>query len=67
MTNPYRWKADITYLHDHHVQVETVYFDELHELHDIVEAGPNFYCIDSIEVRTNGLHPRMTVEQAAAL
>ena len=26
-------------------------FEELYMLHELIECGPNFYCIDRIEIR----------------
>jgi len=40
-----RWKATITY-HSQFGKVVTEHFmEEISELHDIIEAGPNFYCM----------------------
>jgi len=48
-----RWKATITYRSrdGRKSQVET--FEELEELHHIIESGPNFYCIETIVVCLN--------------
>ena len=45
-----RWMAEILY-RDRKVKV--VAFEELHELHDIVEFGPNWNLIDTITVTLN--------------
>ncbi len=62
----HRWVAKITYRHDDRDEVRVVSFEELHELHDIIERGPNFYTIHNIIITTNGRVPLMTVEQAEA-
>lgn len=62
----HRWVAKITYRHDASDDVRVVSFEELHELHDIIERGPNFYTIHNIVITTNGRVPLMTVEQAEA-
>lgn len=44
--------------------------EELYELHDLVEKGPNFYAIDRIEIRINpidALTATLTIEQALRL
>jgi hypothetical protein len=48
MSKP-RWKAEVVYTHGP-LKLATYVFDEIGELHDIVEHGPNFYAIDSITV-----------------
>ena len=50
MRDGIRWIADVTYRSEsgpvdvHHHLVE------LEELHDIVERGPDFYCIEDIRI-----------------
>ncbi len=63
--NP-RWTAKITYLHDDGPHDRLFAFDELYELQDIVECGPDFYSIESIVViiNTNEHCPKVTVEGA---
>jgi len=39
--------------------------EELHELHGIVECGPSYYAIESIEVVPSDRCPKVTVEEAA--
>lgn len=60
----HRWVAKITYRRDAGNEDRIVSFEELHELHDIVEGGPDFYAIEHIEIRTNGRVPLTTIEQA---
>jgi len=62
----HRWVAKITYRHDGRDEVRAASFEELHELHDIIERGPNFYTIHNIVITTNGRVPLMTIEQAEA-
>lgn len=58
----FRWIASITYRHDDRDETRIVSFEELHELHDIIEAGPNFYAITEIVVKPSGRVPPRTVE-----
>ena len=60
----HRWVARITYRRDTVNEARVVSFEELHELHDIIERGPNFYAIESIVITTNGRVPLTTIEQA---
>ena len=62
----HRWVAKITYRRNTGNEVRVVSFEELHELHNIVENGPNFYAIDNIEIRTNGRAALTTIEQGDA-
>lgn len=59
----HRWVARITYRHDDRDEVRMVSFEELYELHDIIERGPNFYAIKEIVICTNGRADPVTVEQ----
>jgi len=43
-----RWRAEISY--NNGDEQETVEFEELHQLHDIVEMGPDWNTIDKIVV-----------------
>ena len=68
MTADFRWIAVVTYRTangpvevDHH-------FEELSDLHNIVERGPDWNTIEGIVVRLNALrneYPDDTVEEAA--
>jgi hypothetical protein len=63
---PYlRWTATVTYRTDDG-DLDVVHsFEELHELHEIVERGPSFYSI--VQIRIELTFPdieRVTVEQA---
>jgi hypothetical protein len=58
----YRWIAAITYRHDDRDETRIVSFEELYELHDIIEAGPNFYAIADIVVKPSGRVMARTVE-----
>ena len=60
----HRWVAVITYRRDYGDESRMVSFEELHELHDIIECGPDFYAIHSIVITTNGRVPLTTIEQA---
>ena len=60
----HRWVAVITYRRDYGDESRMVSFEELHELHDIIEGGPDWYSIKDIVIRTNGRVPMTTIEQA---
>ncbi|WP_395393142.1 hypothetical protein WBP07_18185 [Novosphingobium sp. BL-8A] len=60
----YRWVAHITYRRDAGNEVRMVSFEEIADLHEIVEAGPNFYAIESIVIRPGGRCEAVTIEQA---
>lgn len=63
----FRWCAKVLYRTDNGlIDVEHM-FNELEQLHDIVEAGPSWQAIDHIIVVYTGLHEKLTVEEAAAL
>lgn len=68
LTTRARWRAVVTYRSEHGpVDVEH-WLRELHELHDLVEAGPHWDTIEGISVeRANPLEPGLTVEKAAEL
>lgn len=58
----FRWVAAITYRHDDRDETRLVSFEELHELHDIIEDGPNFYAIKDIVIKPSGRVMARTVE-----
>lgn len=57
-----RWVATITYRHDDHDETKLVTFEEISDLHDIIEAGPNFYAIVNIAIQPTGRCAPRTVE-----
>lgn len=59
-----RWVAKITYRRDTGNEARVVSFEEIYELHDIIERGPDFYAIESIVITTNGRADPTTIEQA---
>ena len=60
-----RWKATLIYRTDNGpVDVEHT-FEELEELHDIVERGPDWNCIEDITIQLQRTTGRVTVETAA--
>lgn len=62
-----RWKAVIEYRSENGPMMVERYFDELFELHDFVERGPDWNAIVRIETTLNRYSqdiPRITVEQA---
>lgn len=68
MTEAKRWAATVWYRGDEGLAAMFCHFEELEELHDIVERGPDWNCIEKIEVRlARATHPGLTVEQAARL
>lgn len=60
----HRWVAQITYRRGAGNEKRLVSFEELYELHDIIEAGPDFYSIEDIVIRTNGRIAPTTIEMA---
>lgn len=46
-----RWKATITYKNNAKVETD---FEEIEELHDIVESGPCFFDIVAIAIEPGG-------------
>lgn len=65
---PLRWRAVITYRTENGPVEVDHHFDELAELHDLVERGPDWNSIIRITVNLNDVrHPDITVEQAEAL
>lgn len=65
-----RWTATIYYRHDAGLVDVVHYIEEIEDLHELVEAGPNFYAIERIEiVLTDPSFPQpgLTVEQAEKL
>lgn len=58
----YRWVAVITYRHDDRDEPRIVSFEELYELHDIIEGGPNFYAIKDIVIKPGSRVAARTVE-----
>ena len=47
-----RWRAVATYREGREGVVSYTHeFDELEELHDIIEAGPDWACLEKIEIR----------------
>lgn len=59
-----RWTVKFTYRHDDGPRSTTINVEELFELQDIVECGPSFYSIISIEVMPSERCPKVTVEEA---
>lgn len=45
-----RWKAIIIYQHVDGDIARPVAFNEIRELHNLIEDGPNFYAIKRIEI-----------------
>ena len=60
-----RWTVTLTYHYGEGPRSTTINVEELYELQDIVECGPSFYTIESIEIKPNDRCPKMTVEEAA--
>lgn len=48
-----RWRAVASYKADNGIVSFAHEFDELEELHDLIEAGPDWTTLDKIEVRYN--------------
>src|SRR5262245_53172346 len=65
---PPRWTAIVWYRSNAGL-VDVVYtFEELYTLYQLIERGPNFYCIERIEIRlsTPERAPRLTLESPEA-
>jgi len=62
-----RWTVTLTYYHGDGPRSITVNVEELYELQNIVERGPSFYSIESIEIKPSDRCPKVTVEEAANL
>jgi hypothetical protein len=60
-----RWTVTLTYYHGDGPRSTTINVEELFELQDIVECGPSFYTIESIQIKPSDRCPKMTVEEAA--
>jgi uncharacterized Zn finger protein len=60
-----RWTVKLTYRYNEGPRSITLNVEELYELQDIVECGPSFYTIESIEIKPSDRCPKMTVEEAA--
>lgn len=60
----HRWIARVTYRRDDRDESVFMSFEELHELHDRIERGPNFYAIKEIHIAPSGRVNPMTIEQA---
>lgn len=60
----YRWKAVITYLTDNGPAPKIHYFEEIDDLHNIVESGPDWNAIVDIRVTYQLSGYPVTVEEA---
>jgi uncharacterized protein YllA (UPF0747 family) len=64
----HRWIATIFYRSDAGLVDVDHDFEEIEELHSIVERGPDWHTIDRIEVRlVRSIIGKITLEQAAKL
>ena len=51
---PRRWRVQVIYRKDRYFTTTSVYYvDEIWEVDDIVEAGPNFYAIERVIIVIN--------------
>jgi len=66
---PIRWIATITYHVESGLTEVDHALEELFEIHDLVEAGPSWDCIEQITLRLNPRRPQpqLTIEQAEQL
>lgn len=53
--DPPRWIANITFRTEAGPVTDTQFFEEMEELHNIIEEGPNFYAIESVTLTINPL------------
>ena len=51
--DPLRWRAVITFLTDAGTISDVQTFQEIEDLHQIIEEGPNFYAIRDIVITVN--------------
>lgn len=63
MNHP-RWTVKLTYRHEDGPRHHTFKIEELFELQDIIECGPSFYSIISMEIAPSDRCPKVTVEEA---
>lgn len=47
----HRWECKIEYFESSKTGDEFVFFNEIYELNDIIESGPNFYSIKKITIK----------------
>lgn len=62
-----RWRASIYYRTDNGIFPIVREFDEIYELHDVVEHGPHWDTIDHIDVRRIAVDDFLTVEESMTL
>lgn len=62
-----RWQARVFYRSKNGIIEVQHDFDELEDLHELVERGPNFHAIDHIEVRYAYPMAEVTIEDAEHL
>src|SRR5262245_48856916 len=61
---PPRWTATVWYRSKNAGLVDVVHnFEELYMLHELIELGPCFYCIERIEIRLSTPAPDLTLEK----
>ena len=61
-----RWRAVIVYRTDVGLVDVEHFFEEIDELHVLVERGPSWFAIDHIRIDLNGDGKRVTIEEALA-
>lgn len=69
-SNDARWKAVLTYRTADGISARTHFFEEILELHDIIEKGPHWSClVDCIVLlnRTSAGVAGLTIEEAYEL
>lgn len=63
-----RWIATVNYRIEDGILQEEYRFEELHDLHDIIERGPNWNCIvDIVIMLARPATPNLTLEAAERL
>ncbi len=62
-----RWQASVFYRSKNGLIEVQHDFDELEDLHELVERGPTFHAIDHIEVRYAYPMTEVTIEEAEGL
>lgn len=67
MDPAFRWTATIWYRTERGPNGVEHDIEELHELHDLVERGPDWRAIERIEIKLERYDRALTVEEAAKL
>ena len=67
MSNKARWEVTAHYRTDGNLVGLRFSVEELGEVHDIIEQGPDWQALDSIVIRYVGLPNKLTIEETRGL